>query len=333
MKRSLGAELRWLRDKLPKSTRAYLNGDERHPGGAWSTLLAIAQSCRNAGMDLHDFRGLVLESEFVDSTSLLSNKSKRDAQIPRAWNWIDDRDEDPADANGIRALIASLTNEVRAHQWPGRTGGTDRAVALSVLDRCHELGTYSPVLSSRHLAEKLGIGHATAARSLNRLTELGLLSGRAITDQGNYRYQVRLRWRSRTKGQAETSSSLPVTCISLSVQEGSVPAHDAFVTRALGPTSGRMWFSFSGPTTAREAASRVGVSARTARRCLDSLVSAGLATKDEGRPARFTMQEASAERLDEIAAEYGALGWLDQQRERHENQRTANDYLASRRSN
>lgn len=312
-------ETRWLRSRLPKKALDYLDDNERHLNGAWSTLLAIARYCHTAGMVFEEFRHLVNESDFSGSTSLLARG--RESKIRKTWDSVQEATDTPADRDGIRNEVLKLKTRALARPWPGRGGITDRQMATAILNRCHELGTYSPVLSARFLAERTSRGAATASRSLTRLEKLGLIARQGVTTEGNTRYRINLRWEA--KGHNETSSLVPSTCTSVSLQIGSVPQHDAFTSKALGPEAGRIWFSLSGSMTAAEAAAEYGLSAKTARRYLDSLVSVGLAVKSEGRPAEYKAVTVSVERLDEIAAEYGALGWHDRQRDNHQSHREA----------
>ncbi|WP_199430301.1 hypothetical protein [Qaidamihabitans albus] len=315
-------EARRLRAELPKQALEYLDGNGRHENGAWATLVAIATYCLTARFVYDEFRYLVLESEFAGSTSLLA-VGKREKQCQDAWEHAEDNWTEPVDKYELRALIAGLAARVAAYRWKGRAGISDRQVATAILDVCHERGTYSPVLSARYLAEKTSLGHTTVSRSLKRLTTLGLIRYRGKTEQWNSQYRLVLRWGLRPNGHNGTSSLLRSTCTSLTVHQASVPQHDAFVGKSLGVLAGRIWFTMNEPLTAAEVADRYGLAARTARRYLDALVAVGLASKGEGRPAVFKVTEVSEERLDEIAAEYGTVGWLSLQRDKHDRHREA----------
>lgn len=316
-----------LRAELPKQAREYLDANKRHDSGSWATLVSIAMYCVTARFMYDEFRYLVLESDFAGTTSLLA-PGKREKQCQAAWGFAEDNWEPPEDRDGIRRKLTELSIRLAQAPWKGRSGISDRMVADAVLAVCHERGTYSPVLSCRFLAERTSLGAMTVSRSLKRLAKLGLIRYIGRTDQWNSRYRVVLRWRPPAKGHTGTSSLLRSTCTTTSLQStdgtcadqvfsSTAPLHDAFVNRALGPTAGRIWFGMTEPLTAREAAAQFGVAEKTVRRNLELLVSVGLVSKSEGRPAVYKATEVPGERLDEIAAEYGAAGWLANQRETH----------------
>lgn len=315
--------LRYLRSKLPQRALRFLDCDERHPNGPYPTLLAIARCCRTAGVDGFEFEELVSWSGFGESS--LFAKGRLGKQCAAAWETTDDGSE-PASPDGIRRLVADLRERIGRDDWHGRSGQTDRDVALAVADRCQELGTYSPVLSTRWVAERVSKGHMAVARSFERLRVAGFFQGKPqVTEQRNRRYRVNLRWDSGAKLRFDTSNLVPSTCTVMNVR-----LHDAFVTKALGQTAGRVWLSTSHPVTAAEVAADYGVSAGTARRHLNNLVWAGLATKSEGRPVVYKMQEATTAELDAIAEWFGTDGWHDRQAETHARQRGARDLYLSR---
>lgn len=320
-----------LRSLLPKRALGYLDGNDRHENGSWATLLSIATYCVTAGLVYEEFKYLVLDSDFGGSTSLLA-PGKREKQCLEAWGHAQDNWTEPVDKDGVRWLVFELGTRVSRACWSGRAGSSDRLVSEAILSICHERGTYSPVLSTRFLAERTGLAHSTVGRSLKRLCERGLIRYARLTDKWNRQYRLNLHWAPSAKGHNGTSSLLRSTCTSMSLQLSpdnsvyqSTPLHDAFVTKALGASAGRIWLTQNQPVTAAEAAVRYGVSAKTARRNLDSLVAVGLASKGAGRPAVYKMTEVSPARLDEIAAEYGALGWLENQRDRHSGNREAHE--------
>lgn len=305
------------RRPLPEKAQRYLDRKESHPNGSWATLVSLANYFRAAGRDAYDFEDEVSESEFGQTSSLFDG-GRLGAQCARAWERTDD-DAETTDADGVRRLVAELHQRVTDREWRGRTGLRDRDVALAILERCHELGTYSPVVSARWLAERVSRGHTTVARALTSLRGLGFLSGKPqVTGQGNRRYKVNLRWERSTKPQDGTSNLVRSTCITMRVQVG----HDAFVSRALGPLAGQVWFRYE-PVTAAQVAAEYGVSDDTARRALKGLAEFGLATKGQGRPATYTMLDASVEGLDEIARWFRTDGWHERQAESHARQRGA----------
>ncbi|QRP48981.1 DeoR family transcriptional regulator [Amycolatopsis sp. FDAARGOS 1241] len=199
-------------------------------------------------------------------------------------------------------------------------------MALAIVARCHELGTYSPVLSSRWLAERVTLGHATVSRSLRRLAEDEFLVGKPKrTSEHNYQYRVNLNW-APAQGQTEASSLVPSTWLTLSLNTVSV-GHDAFAPKSLGYRAGRIWVATQHPVSAQEIATEYRVSAKTARRDLQGLVDSGLAEKiRDGRVTRYRMLDASTEKLDEIAEFFGTTGWHSRQRETHDRQRDARAY-------
>jgi len=70
--------------------------------------------------------------------------------------------------------------------------------------------------------------------------------------------------------------------------------------------------------TARQAAPTVGISPDATRRNLDRLAAHGLATKTEGRPARYQIVDVDVEQLNVIAKEYGTDDWVDRKTDQYD---------------
>lgn len=87
-----------------------------------------------------------------------------------------------------KAMIWSATHESEERQsaklllswakqrpWPGRTGSTDHAVYLSLLQMSYLASSLSVAASVRNLAQLAGVGRDTASRAMKRLREVGLV--------------------------------------------------------------------------------------------------------------------------------------------------------------
>ena len=96
------------------------------------------------------------------------------AQARKAWASAEDA-FDPGYATGgadaVRHQLHQLRAEVLAAKWAGRTGPTDRAVALALLDRATANGAWTIKYSVRDLAPLIGAAPPAASRALKRLHE------------------------------------------------------------------------------------------------------------------------------------------------------------------
>jgi hypothetical protein len=85
--------------------------------------------------------------------------------------------QDPAYSSGqeVRQELSMVRAQVGASIWPGRTGKTDRAVLLGVLDRMIEVGSDRINMSERDTGLRAGVTRDTARASMRRLAQAGLI--------------------------------------------------------------------------------------------------------------------------------------------------------------
>lgn len=328
-----------LRRRLPAPAKTLLDCQAagRTQGG---TLQSIANYCANNGFELEDYERVVRSSLFWDDFRLTDTEKRRHDQLINAWATASDDERRPAlDAAGIKSALTDLRSELAAATWTGRNGTTDRVVSLAVLDWAVRIGAYTVHPGAREIAKMCpGYGRKAVDSSLRRLRKLGLLR-RQQRDYGGRNQAAGLRVVLDFRGPAVARS--PSGLLSSRVnftrgEPGNPPArglpgavgvklHDAFVRGALGVTAGIVWTRLPDePVTARQTADLAGVTPNTARNSLDRLAKAGLAARDDGRPARYTRIEAD---LDPIAESYGKQGHQqrviaqieDEQREYREN--------------
>ncbi|MFR9803192.1 hypothetical protein ACL02T_12940 [Pseudonocardia sp. RS010] len=311
-----------LRAQLPAKARAYLDLEDSKYS-EWATVCSIATYCMNAELTEDDFVTLVLGSDFAD---ILASENGRDRserlhqRLGKAWAAVEEAWQPPIGSKqDLRERLVDLHETLRAFRFPGRGHATDRTVSLAVVEYCHELGAYTPLLTTRFVSTLAGVSHSTANRSLGRLTDLGLLADHGVGDTGGTVYRLNVGW---TNGHTETSNATRgerLTCPTLSIE----PKHPAFLNGALGSIAGRLYFELDPdtPVTATEAAKVLGLNRKTVERNLTRLVDHGLFRKCEGRPAKYVQNDLLPEDLDEIAKAYGTFDWHDRQSEKYARQR------------
>src|SRR5690606_32873552 len=106
------------------------------------------------------------------------------------------------DAERFVNELSALKRRVESYRFPGRSHAVDRKVALYWIQRAMELSFSAPAISTRDAGVALGIGNKTVARSLARLTALGLLTSKHTEkDEGRARaarYEVNRSWELNT---------------------------------------------------------------------------------------------------------------------------------------
>ncbi len=75
-----------------------------------------------------------------------------------------------------REQLAKRYQEASLWDWPGRTGGTDRAVYIAAITLCYQFSTWEVDAPVRVLAERAAVGAMTVSRALYRLQENGYLN-------------------------------------------------------------------------------------------------------------------------------------------------------------
>jgi len=200
--------------------------------------------------------------------------------------------QDPAYSSGqeARQELSTVRALVRASIWPGRTGKTDRAVLLGILDRMIEIGSDRINMPERDAA-LLGGVHRTAARnSLRRLSEAGLIERTRDTGTREVSHLAPGPARAHL---IKASSVAISTHINLKTSPGESymgrkgntydPAHETWLH--LGKGAGELWSLLTDdPQGVRELARTVSVSPSTvSRRQLPKLAGHELAVmQDKG---------------------------------------------------
>lgn len=293
----------------------------------WAATLALGSACLNADLDFPMFLALLDASPIASGSDGRRDRSGR--KMPRAekaWRWLEENYRPPLrDKASVVEKLARLSRRIEASWWQGRSGSSDRAVALTLVAMAHEIGVFDLDASVRDIAIRAGVGRSTVSRSLDRLTEAGLIE--LVVDEERSelyarRYRIDLHWRawrSDFTGHITDSPLGEEQCVPLS----QLTNHPVFLRGALGPTAGRLFFSLEDrEVTAKQAASMVGVREESSRRNLDRLVKNGMAFRAPGRPAKYRINpEVAADDLNELAAQYGVLDWQERTADRYQRER------------
>lgn len=229
----------------------------------------------------------------------------------------------------IRAQAGAM--EQTLDRWRGVAGGTDRVVLLSLYALADRLGSIGFDRSVRQVAEDVGVGAATAARSLRRLCGEGgrtpyltrIASKRGRVEGGESPSRYRINRVVRTMAQSETAGRPPLDAVS-------VCAHDAFRYRALGKNAlPILWFLETRPSApVSEIARATHLHRSTVRRILGRLSGFGADPKLKAVIRSFAAVAVEVRgrwvvlrewklRLDRLAVALGSDGRGDRQRERH----------------
>lgn len=308
-----------LRARLSERGRDLLDGKVSNRS-TLSTWNAIAREVYAAGLDFDDYNALGSNCDaYVGSREMYK-------LMLDTWTFVEDNWREPLGSQAdVRHRLAELSRyAAEGRRWPGRTGTTDRAVALAVLGRFHEVGAYTLGIDCRTVAERsgLGIGHGTANRSMWRLAKLGLL--RPVGRDG---WEAARRWKVNLAWEAQNWDSRSYPGIGSTVPVSTVHEHPAFTRGALGATAGRVWVALPDDTTltVAEAATAAGVSGGSARYNLRKLVDAGLAEQRDPLPGkrgmRFSVVPVDHGYLDVLAKEHGTEDVFERQAERHARER------------
>jgi hypothetical protein len=245
------------------------------------------------------------------------------------------------DVTATRVEAHRLAQTALTYCWPRGTGAapaTISRVLVALLTVAGEAGRLSQVsVSVRQLAERAGVGHQTAARTLRVLCNLGVLRReRGGTGTHAAIYTVRRSAAPFTGGgtQRDTRPDTPPIAPSVSLTS---PSHDAWRHGALGGSALRIAHLLDPetPRSAADLAAAVGCSVRWVRVLLARLHTYGLAAP--GPDGWLPVPSATAERsLDRAAARAGSLGTGQRQRLRHTLERDGwrrhLDLLATRRA-
>ena len=299
--------------QLSDKARAYLDCTDEHPNGEFAQLCSVARSCYLAGMDEVEFNDLVEASAIKDLFTEKDGRNRVYRHCASAWEFVTNN-ELPTD---IRGQLTELHAWLKEYPFVGKGASTDRKVALAIVEYCHGIGGYSPPLSERFVSLLVGIGRSTASRSLQRLTEQGIISPCGQGTSGATLYAVNLN-----SGQSGASKNLYgrlTTSPRMSNLLEPELVHPVFLGGALGTVAGRLFFEVTDDVTASAASQLIGVPRRTVKRALDRLVDNGLFTKSDGYRSTYAPRpDVTEEDLDRIAWEYGTHDWFSRKTEAYE---------------
>lgn len=193
-----------LRARLPQPVLDLLDGaDGKYD--IWSTVSAVAMRMMNAGFTEDEFIAVVSASdlayEFV-SESGRTRWYRLESRLAKVWSRVDDAWNPPLGSlDEVRRKLAELSQRLQAHKWPGRTGSTDQAVAIALVEWAHEIGTWAIDASSRDLSLRAGLARTTATNALSRLEKVQLINKANVERAHNHaqKWEIRLDWGIRGK--------------------------------------------------------------------------------------------------------------------------------------
>jgi len=285
--------------------RAFLDGGTHAEDGS-KMVASLALGAINAEWTFEDFYQAVFTPDTYVAAYLASKRQTR--RDPDAREWLEhtwDRAETYALKNPARGrtddgVFQQLREHARTRQWAGRTGSTDQAVYLALLDQAERAGTLTRVgFSTRDAALAAGVARGTASKALKRLTEQDLIH-RAVRfgDRSTH----------ATEWTIETQIDPPSSCPLSNEAGGSIygPSHDLWrYGTGLGKTAGRILQALSqSPKTAAELQAELGMSMRTIRKHLRRLIDGDVV---ERRPGHYYAVSPTAD-LDALAREIGVAG-------------------------
>ncbi len=300
-----------LRSRLSEQGRDLLDA-KTAKANTWSTFSAIAMYALAAGFNETEFELLCRDSVAITMTS-------RDADelLSKVYSSAESHYKPTGDISTVRRQLAELHERIEARPWVGRNGSTDRAVALALVSRAHEIGAYTPGISVRTLAERAGMNHPAVRKSLRRLMRLGLMTrlrGRRAAEAA--RYRIDLSWGECVNDPIRLYRENLIGSLSHSAYH-----HPAFLRGAIGATAGRVFFGMVDGSTPSEISDQVGISPDSAKYNLRKLLTYNLVVKDSGR---YTVRPGITEDdLDAIAEERGTSDWSERIKRRHAAERQA----------
>ena len=136
-----------LRERLPQAALDLLDcKDGRY--SEWATACAIAMYAMNAGFTEDEFVCLVTGSDFayvfVTEDHGRDRSNRLESRLRKVWSRVDDGWNPPlGSVEDVRRKLEELSQRLAAHKWAGRTGGSDRAVALALVSWAHEIGVWT----------------------------------------------------------------------------------------------------------------------------------------------------------------------------------------------
>jgi DNA-binding transcriptional regulator YhcF (GntR family) len=220
------------------------------------------------------------------------------------------------DRGGVKEALVAMRGAADGVRWAGRGGATDRAVLDVLIGIATDAGRFHFHASIRHVAEEIGCNPVTAARSLQRLRK-----ARWITQLSKHTPALAAKYKLKIPagGTLPQHSGFgePESYASPYYRGNrSIELAETFCWAGLGWSKHRVWTALSQePVTARDLASRLGVTTRTVARHLQVLAHHGLAQRALNGWTGGTADPT------EVAVRLGTAGRHDQQRVKHALQR------------
>ena len=227
-----------------------------------------------------------------------------------------------ANRSQVDRIIDGLYNFALSHNWPGRTGNTDRAVFTAMLDKSRECGQLEINASIREMAERSGIGKTTAHKALNRIPFINCIE-KSIDDFPGI-------WKIDT---TQINSKVSKRDTSLhSLSNPALVSHDAFSHRGLNKTGLRIVSAIKnkGFVSLPELVTLSGVSKMTVYRKIDPMHEAGIIEK-RGDGYAVKVRLKTDYDLDMAAVALGVYGTSERRKKRHTKERESfKKYLAKK---
>jgi len=298
----------------------------------WATASAVCMHAMNAGLSEAEFVAVTAESDFAYQFATEDHGRDRSnrlaSRLSKVWSRCEDDWNPPlGSAEDVRHKLAELSQRLAGHSWPGRTGNSDRAVAMAMVDWAHEVGTWTLDAGGRELSIRANVAHGTAKKALTRLQTLGVLRRDTETRQGTHaqRWVLNLRWGIRLQTDPHDLSPGGRGLCGLNKSLN----HPAFLRSALGPTAERVWLDLveHPDSTAAEVADRLGKRRTAVTKVLaeklipNQLVrQAGHSGGTRGKPAAVYETDPAGS-LDRVAEAYGVADWRERTAERYRRER------------
>jgi predicted transcriptional regulator len=164
-----------------------------------------------------------------------------------------------------RVQACQIINWALSRAWPGRTGGTDRAVFGAHASIAYRAGSLDYTASCRQLAEIVGCDKLTASRSTARLKNQGLIQTCQRTA-----YDSSGRYRISTPQESELHEYTTTRRVGeVLYAQDSLLVPEAFRQAGLGRSAYEVWFALrEKPMSPNELASKTGRHIQTVRTAL-----------------------------------------------------------------
>ncbi|MEV5298537.1 hypothetical protein [Amycolatopsis methanolica] len=186
----------------------------------WATASALAMHALNAGLTADEFLAVVGASDFAADFASENGRDRSDRLVSRlrkAYRVAEESWPPPvADMADVRHRLAALSARLESHVWGGRSGRSDRAVALALVAWAHEIGTWTVDANVWDLSLRAGVGKGTAARA-PEIPEDPTRVPRALDD-----YLADLRGWIRANGVREEATQK--MAVAVSIELGTDPA-------------------------------------------------------------------------------------------------------------